>query len=110
MHVHVCKKDDIFRQRRLNHSGVGEEFMVKMPCQSYHIQRPYVSLFFLLTLTQIDLWVQKFFIACCLVRFAAFLGAKAPLEMLELKVKVKRGIKRKKSKRIQKNAAKRTRQ
>merc|ERR1712015_144805 len=23
MHVHVCKKDDIFRQRRLNHSGVG---------------------------------------------------------------------------------------
>ena len=72
MHVHVCKKDDIFRQRRLNHSGVGEEFMVKMPCQSYHIQRPYVSLFFLLTLTQIDLWVQKFFIACCLVRFAAF--------------------------------------
>ena len=23
MHVHVCRKDDIFRQRRLNHSGVG---------------------------------------------------------------------------------------
>ena len=23
MHVHVCKKDDIFRQRQLNHSGVG---------------------------------------------------------------------------------------
>ena len=72
LHVHVCKKDDIFRQRRLNHSGVGEEFMVKMPCQSYHIQRPYVSLFFLLTLTQIDWWVQISFIACCLVRFAAF--------------------------------------
>ena len=46
--------------------------MVKMPCRSYHIQRPYVSLFFLLTLTQIDWWVQIFFIACCLVRFAAF--------------------------------------
>ena len=50
MHVHVCKKDNIFRQRRLNHSE--EEFMVKMPCQSYHIQRLYVSLFFLLTLIQ----------------------------------------------------------
>ena len=25
MHVHVCRKDDIFRQRRLNHSGLGEE-------------------------------------------------------------------------------------
>ena len=23
MHVHMCRKDDIFRQRRLNHSGVG---------------------------------------------------------------------------------------
>ena len=23
MHVHMCKKDDIFRQRRLNHSEVG---------------------------------------------------------------------------------------
>ena len=23
MHVHVCRKDDIFRQRWLNHSGVG---------------------------------------------------------------------------------------
>ena len=23
MHVRVCRKDDIFRQRRLNHSGVG---------------------------------------------------------------------------------------
>ena len=23
MHAHVCRKDDIFRQRRLNHSGVG---------------------------------------------------------------------------------------
>ena len=23
MHVQVCRKDDIFRQRRLNHSGVG---------------------------------------------------------------------------------------
>ena len=23
MHVHVCRKDDILRQRRLNHSGVG---------------------------------------------------------------------------------------
>ena len=23
MHVRVCTKDDIFRQRRLNHSGVG---------------------------------------------------------------------------------------
>ena len=46
--------------------------MAKMPCQRYHIQRPYVLLFFLLTLTQIELWVQKFFIACCLVRFAAF--------------------------------------
>ena len=22
-HVHVCRKDDIFSQRRLNHSGVG---------------------------------------------------------------------------------------
>ena len=22
--MHVCKKDNIFRQRRLNHSGVGE--------------------------------------------------------------------------------------
>ena len=25
MHVHVCKKDDIFRHRRLNHNGMGEE-------------------------------------------------------------------------------------
>ena len=24
MHVHVCRKDDILRQRRLNHSGRGE--------------------------------------------------------------------------------------
>ena len=40
--------------------------------EMYHIQRPYVSLFFWLTLTQIDLWVQNFFIACCLVCFAAF--------------------------------------
>ena len=23
VHVHVCRKDDTFRQRRLNHSGVG---------------------------------------------------------------------------------------
>ena len=23
MHVHMCRKDDIFRQRRFNHSGVG---------------------------------------------------------------------------------------
>ena len=23
MHVQVCRKDDIFRQRQLNHSGVG---------------------------------------------------------------------------------------
>ena len=23
MHVHVCRKDDIFRQRQLTHSGVG---------------------------------------------------------------------------------------
>ena len=51
MHVHGCKKDDIFRQRRLNHRGVGEEFMVKMPCPSSPIQRLYV---------------------CCLFRFAAF--------------------------------------
>ena len=61
MQVHVCKKDNIFRQRRLNHSGIGEEFMVKMPCQSYHIQRPYVAMVFKLTLTEINLWVQNFF-------------------------------------------------
>ena len=37
MHVHMCRKDDIFRQRRLNHSGVGGgiAFRRLYPAQAY---------------------------------------------------------------------------
>ena len=37
MHMHVCRKDDIFRQRRLNHSGVGGgvAFRRVYPAQAY---------------------------------------------------------------------------
>ena len=48
MHVHVCKKDDIFRQRRLNHSGVGggiygEDALSKLS----HTATVYVAGFFI---------------------------------------------------------------
>ena len=38
MHVQVCRKDDIFRQRRLNHSGVGRRkiaFRRVYPARAY---------------------------------------------------------------------------
>ena len=37
MHVHMCRKDDIFRQRQLNHSGVGGgiEFRRVYPARAY---------------------------------------------------------------------------
>ena len=47
MHLHVCKKDDIFGQRRLNHSGVGGgcKFIRVYPARAYSTVVVLVSIF-----------------------------------------------------------------
>ena len=63
MHVRVCRKDDIFRQRRLNHSGVGGR---KIAFRRVYPARAYTTLVVLVarikTLRQKNLVIVTFFL------------------------------------------------
>ena len=52
MHVRVCRKDDIFRQRRLNHSGAGGR---KIAFRRVYPARAYTTLAVLVRYSQRDL-------------------------------------------------------
>ena len=59
MHVHMCRKDDIFRQRRLNHSGVGGgiAFRKVYPARAY--STVVVLVYILLVFIQIQIKAKR---------------------------------------------------
>ena len=62
MHVHMRRKDNIFRQRRLDHSGIaGGDYGYSFPSKEFSLKWPYMSLcaIFTLVLDLISYWSVK---------------------------------------------------